>query len=417
MTLRLDSTILCPVEPQMFVHWLLPRAWEYAIRFLLPCKSAIGSESSSAFKINSGPIAKVTSVHTRVSGVTKTNRTRVSGNTEANTTDIAVVQNIGSSLQPCLQCPVILGTAVKQWLGRSPTTTVIRAQYPSGSLPEFSVWESCWTMPLAGEFSRGTPRVSFYVMSGDDGLLRVPAGKPVTRRVLPRPEFTPLSSFLVSPSQTFAVAGPSDINRTLAPSSAEDMTNGLVSERGLDKTKALVKHASVESIMPPKDNANFARLYISLGIGKIREFIPSQDKIDVQHVYTEVAFAIGLQFIRHALGDSKLTADFVIIGVAVAQWLGRLPPTTVIRAQSPSGSLPEFRMWESSRTMPLVGGFFVGDLPFLPPLHSDAAPFSPQSTLIGCQDLTVKEDYVAARSKSRSGGTIRATLTRTPNAS
>ncbi|KAJ8875176.1 hypothetical protein PR048_023071, partial [Dryococelus australis] len=31
------------------------------------------------------------------------------------------------------------------------------------------------------------PRVSFHVMSGDDGHLRVPAIKPGTRRVLPRP--------------------------------------------------------------------------------------------------------------------------------------------------------------------------------------------------------------------------------------
>ncbi|KAJ8877933.1 hypothetical protein PR048_022392 [Dryococelus australis] len=34
------------------------------------------------------------------------------------------------------------------------------------------------------------PRISLHVMSGDDGHLRVPAGKPVTRRVLPRPGVT-----------------------------------------------------------------------------------------------------------------------------------------------------------------------------------------------------------------------------------
>ncbi|KAJ8871464.1 hypothetical protein PR048_027781 [Dryococelus australis] len=37
---------------------------------------------------------------------------------------------------------------------------------------------------------------------------------------------------------------------------------------------------------------------------------------------------------------------------------------------------PDIRMWESCRTMPLG---FLGDLPFLTPLHSDAAPYSPQS--------------------------------------
>ncbi|KAJ8878625.1 hypothetical protein PR048_019207 [Dryococelus australis] len=68
--------------------------------------------------------------------------------------------------------------------------------------PGTGAWEYCWTMPLANGFSRGTsvfPALAFqhrsilgsHVMSGDDGHLRVPAGKPVTRRVLPRPGFTP----------------------------------------------------------------------------------------------------------------------------------------------------------------------------------------------------------------------------------
>ncbi|KAJ8875861.1 hypothetical protein PR048_023764 [Dryococelus australis] len=36
---------------------------------------------------------------------------------------------------------------------------------------------------------------------------------------------------------------------------------------------------------------------------------PPHDKIDVKHVYTEVDFAIGSQFIRHALDDSEPIAD------------------------------------------------------------------------------------------------------------
>ncbi|KAJ8866393.1 hypothetical protein PR048_032236 [Dryococelus australis] len=35
-----------------------------------------------------------------------------------------------------------------------------------------------------------------------------------------------------------------------------------------------------------------------------------RDKVDVQHVYTEVEFAMGSQFIRHALDDSEPIADF-----------------------------------------------------------------------------------------------------------
>ncbi|KAJ8886101.1 hypothetical protein PR048_012310 [Dryococelus australis] len=41
------------------------------------------------------------------------------------------------------------------------------------------------------------PRASFHVMFRDDGHLRVPAGKPVTRRVLPRPEATPHTNLLL----------------------------------------------------------------------------------------------------------------------------------------------------------------------------------------------------------------------------
>ncbi|KAJ8874302.1 hypothetical protein PR048_025148 [Dryococelus australis] len=35
-------------------------------------------------------------------------------------------------------------------------------------------------------------------------------------------------------------------------------------------------------------------------------------------------------------------------------------PAKANRAQSPDGSIPDFRKWESCRTMPLVGGFFSG---------------------------------------------------------
>ncbi|KAJ8893451.1 hypothetical protein PR048_006049 [Dryococelus australis] len=66
-------------------------------------------------------------------------------------------------------------------------------------------------------------------------------------------------------------------------------------------------------------------------------------------------------------------------GALEAERLAFSPPTQSKRVQSPAGSLPDLRMWESCQTMPLAGGFFFGDLPFLPPFHSGAAPYSPQS--------------------------------------
>ncbi|KAJ8874539.1 hypothetical protein PR048_025399 [Dryococelus australis] len=44
----------------------------------------------------------------------------------------------------------------------------------------------------------------------------------------------------------------------------------------------------------------------------------------------------------------------------------------------PGRVTPDFRMWESFRTMQLSAGF-LGDPPFPPPFHSGAVPYSPQS--------------------------------------
>ncbi|KAJ8883623.1 hypothetical protein PR048_015469 [Dryococelus australis] len=56
----------------------------------------------------------------------------------------------------------------------------------------------------------------------------------------------------------------------------------------------------------------------------------------------------------------KLFRNFWSLGATVAERLACSPPTNANRVQSPSGSLPDFRMWELCRTMPLVGGFSRG---------------------------------------------------------
>ncbi|KAJ8874407.1 hypothetical protein PR048_025256 [Dryococelus australis] len=87
----------------------------------------------------------------------------------------------------CTQHSPTPKAAVAQWLGSWPPTTAIRIVYPAGPLPNFRMWESCWTMPLASWFSLGTPvspALAFQRRSilgshvGNDGLLRVPTGKP-----------------------------------------------------------------------------------------------------------------------------------------------------------------------------------------------------------------------------------------------
>ncbi|KAJ8891018.1 hypothetical protein PR048_010527 [Dryococelus australis] len=75
------------------------------------------------------------------------------------------------------------------------------------------------------------------------------------------------------------------------------------------------------------------------------------DKIDVKHVNTEVDYTIGLQFISRA---------------PCISWV----ELAVNRVR-----FPDFRIWESCRTMSLRSG---------------SAPSSPRFTLIGSQDLAVK---------------------------
>ncbi|KAJ8898117.1 hypothetical protein PR048_003477 [Dryococelus australis] len=87
-------------------------------------------------------------------------------------------------------------------------------------------------------------------------------------------------------------------------------------------------------------------------------------------------------------------------GAAVAERLDCSPPTMANRFRSPVGPLPDFRKWESCRTMPLVGGFSRG-FPVSPPLYSGAVPFSPHFTLIGSQHFVRMKQCWNARAGER----------------
>ncbi|KAJ8878035.1 hypothetical protein PR048_022498 [Dryococelus australis] len=74
---------------------------------------------------------------------------------------------------------------------------------------------------------------------------------------------------------------------------------------------------------------------------------------------------------------------------AVAERLHCSPPTKENQVRSPAGSLPDFAIGNRAGRWRWFADF-LGDLPFLPPLHSGAAPLSPNFTLNGSQDLVVK---------------------------
>ncbi|KAJ8881428.1 hypothetical protein PR048_017909 [Dryococelus australis] len=74
----------------------------------------------------------------------------------------------------------------------------------------------------------------------------------------------------------------------------------------------------------------------------------------------------------------KCAEDSVAVA-AVAERLACSHPTKPNRVRSPAGSLQDFHLWESRRTMTLVGEFPRG-YPVTPkPFHSGAAPYSPKS--------------------------------------
>ncbi|KAJ8867877.1 hypothetical protein PR048_031682 [Dryococelus australis] len=109
--------------------------------------------------------------------------------------------------------------------------------------------------------------------------------------------------------------------------------------------------------------------------------------------------AVGISLVNFPLMYSA-------VGATVAQRLARSPLTKANRAQYPAGS-PDFRKWESYRTMPLVGGPFLGDPPASPaPSFRRRSILSP-IILIGSQDFAVKSrpnffiHSLVCRNKSR----------------
>ncbi|KAJ8879279.1 hypothetical protein PR048_019886 [Dryococelus australis] len=79
-------------------------------------------------------------------------------------------------------------------------------------------------------------------------------------------------------------------------------------------------------------------------------------------VYTRVG-VVSPQWLLHVYEATPFLTELHVIGVrrwevtTVAERLDYSPPTRANRVQSPAGSLPDFRKWESCRTIPLVGGF------------------------------------------------------------
>ncbi|KAJ8893208.1 hypothetical protein PR048_005794 [Dryococelus australis] len=89
-----------------------------------------------------------------------------------------------------------------------------------------------------------------------------------------------------------------------------------------------------------------------------------------------------------------LVPSLMIEGATVAEWLACSPPTKADRVQFPAGR-SNFRMWESCRTMPLVGGFSRG-FPVPPPFLSGAVLYSPKPPSSALKTSLLKAAHISS---------------------
>ncbi|KAJ8866176.1 hypothetical protein PR048_033700, partial [Dryococelus australis] len=148
--------------------------------------------------------------------------------------------------------------------------------------------------------------------------------------------------------------------------------------------KSIFIHSPVSDITSPAhlvDVSFLSRVLPEKYYVLLREVVTSrkgEDPTQRTGTWTHVAF----------ISPASSAEGKSFYGAAVAERLGRSPPTKANRVQSPAGS-PDIRKWESCRTMPLVGGFSRGSPVSHVPSFLRRSIFT-SFTLIGSQDLAVK---------------------------
>ncbi|KAJ8865768.1 hypothetical protein PR048_033290 [Dryococelus australis] len=114
-----------------------------------------------------------------------------------------------------------------------------------------------------------------------------------------------------------------------------------------------------------------------------------------------ISGSFSLKFIKHQSSHLEVEMSPTCEGVAVAERLACSLPTKANPVQSPAGSLPDFRMWGSCQTMPLVGGFSRGT-PVSPTLSFRRCSILTSITLIGSEDHAVRRTIVELRPSKKS---------------
>ncbi|KAJ8879667.1 hypothetical protein PR048_020275 [Dryococelus australis] len=255
-----------------------------------------------------------------------------------------------------------------RWQGRS-----VKEEKRVGRVTlDFRRWESYRTMPLIGGFSRGSlvcPALSFRCCSILASITHI--GSQELDNCCFR-----LASPLLPVSTVYFPQSFSSAPLVLSPYQPRGEWRGRVCvfyrrQPSGSKTSLKWADAAPDGPAPPRDETSAAAGTLRAGMFVwcflvSRRFIPiSCDDNDIYKMIFNYRYKR-----RPTVKRASRQGESCSIPGGVA---------------SREGSLPDFRMWESCRTMPLVGGFFLGVLPFLPVLS-----FRRCSSFIGSQDLDVK---------------------------
>ncbi|KAJ8893475.1 hypothetical protein PR048_006073 [Dryococelus australis] len=257
---------------------------------------------------------------------------------------------------------------------------------PGRFTPDFRKWESCRTNTLVDWFSRGSPvspRQFIPVLLHSHPISLSLALKTSLLRTATS-ELSILNNSIPIHAEKTKVRCGRPRTRCLAVLVKGTRASGKVCL--LPKPSCLplppALHVAPFSTPPGADFSQVAGRRVQQRHNLHTHWPPEWEKIDTQTGF-------GHQDMLLVYIQSQ-----TICGAAMMY--GLVPPPPSFSHLGEPGSSPGeellsyFRMRESCRTLPLVGGFSRGDLPFSPPLHSGAAPYSPCFTLIGSQDLNVK---------------------------
>ncbi|KAJ8875079.1 hypothetical protein PR048_022969 [Dryococelus australis] len=271
-----------------------------------------------------------------------------------------------------------------------PTMANVRFDFWRNHCRIFRTWESCRTMPLVDGFSRGSPvspALAFRRRSILTSLhpARQPSllgtleyrekilGPAVFHNSLAHIQFLDwmiyvlrviVMSVHVSHRRTVSLATP-PISKTAGKSAVlkSNIHGNLFAKLGCPYLLFFWFFFSAEKRGSYKDHTGTG--YNSVIATTCRALNWRADKISFKHVYTDVTFAIGSQFIRHAVDDSEPIPDFMEQrrneGVGEAEY-PRVNPLTndIVRYDSDTrksgvgrpGMEPGSTWWEACRLTP-----------------------------------------------------------------